>query len=167
MESIKGTYIYSHAPESSLDVGDSSYGNEFSIFFKRDQGTTYGGIVAGKLMAVSVVVVMIIAFKNHEYHTTLPCSHETVQVNQEGGEHSATGVIDHHLGDPVSAVVADNNNMHAISNLTTYVASGSSNTLNCQPSTVGGCGGGNVNLMHWNTLDDLEPWLLGEDPPED
>ena len=126
--SIKGTYMYSHAPYSSPEVSDSSHCNKFSIFFFGDQGTVSSGIVAGKLMAASVVVVTLISFKNPEYHAILSNVNENVQVNQEGGEHAATVVIDHHSGDPSAAVASNHNNAHFISNMSTYVVGGSSNT---------------------------------------
>ncbi|XP_057453582.1 AT-hook motif nuclear-localized protein 15-like [Lotus japonicus] len=127
--SLNGTYIYSHFPSSSTIASDLPYRNNFMIYFSIVQGVSYGGFVAGKLIASSVVVV-------------------TVGVD-EISKHSST-VINHHSNGSISMGVG-NNNARVNFGMSAYVVvvGGCSNPLKSQlppqPPTHG-----DVNVLKLN-----------------
>ena len=81
--SIEGSYMCSKSPYFSPSEDGPPHLNEFSVFFSGDQGVVHGGIVAGKLKAVTVVVVTVIAFKDPKYYRVPPNNDENVQVKKD------------------------------------------------------------------------------------
>ncbi|KAK7300241.1 hypothetical protein RJT34_11081 [Clitoria ternatea] len=128
---FNGTYISnSLMPPSSSEPNYCSFGIQFSCNNSGQQSRIYGGIVGGKVIASSKVMVMTSIFKKH-YSLK-------VEANDEGKKNNNSDIAAH--GTPNTS-----NNNASMFNLSTFgvVAATASGATATSPSS-------NVNLLSWN-----------------
>ncbi|XP_057425614.1 AT-hook motif nuclear-localized protein 28-like [Lotus japonicus] len=106
MISLSGTYMNFHFPHSFSIANNLPCVKNFTIRVFGSQGVVYNGIVAGKVMAASNVVVNALISKNFEYHKA-----RSIDGNiliEEDEEHSSS-FSDQHSSDSNIIVVNTNN----------------------------------------------------------
>ncbi|OIW16289.1 hypothetical protein TanjilG_19005 [Lupinus angustifolius] len=162
--SLTGSYIGVRFP-SLASPNHPSFPpcSSFGICVAGPQGQVFGGVIGGRVMAASVVVVMAIVFKKPEFHRLSLINENVVDEGDEEGEkendennnniNGYAGIINGgHSGGanivPNSNI--NNNGILMMPNMSGFGVSNSVGQLNRQMHVA------NMNMLQWNHLNHLQ-----------